>query len=126
MIESATFTNVNGASVEFNDLNIPFERFTTDVDTRFTEKSKSQEHGIFETNTYFGKRLFHCEGDILADDSSDYWVRRMALINAILPRPQLGQSKAGTLDLMLSGMVEPVSADCTIDGYPDLPLEALS
>jgi len=111
---------------DFNDNNIPCNNFTTEVDVRFTEKNRSQRHGIYVGDTYLGMRKFHAEGDILADNSAQYWDRRLQLISAIIPRPQYNQKIIGTLDLLLTGFDEHVSAECTIDGWPEIPLEALS
>ncbi len=126
MIESARFTNVLGNYIDFNDEYVPFNEFTTEVDVRFTEKTKSQEHGIYPANTYLGKRLFHCSGDILENSSAEYWERRRKFIQAILPRPQLGYNRTGTLSIRFTGYNEDLSADCTIDGWPEMPLAALS
>lgn len=126
MIESARFVNVRGDTVIFNDTELPFNEFTTEVDTRNNEKQRSQDHGLYPSNTYLGKRLFHCNGDLLENTSGDYWNKRRELIRAVLPRPHLGFTQAGTLYLTLTGMNEELSCDCTIDGWPELPLAALS
>lgn len=122
MITSARFTNINGTYIDLNDDNIPFRRFTTEVTTRMTEREKSQQHGIYPSNTYLGKRLFHCEGDIFADSSATYMQRRLALISAIMPRPQLGSKHAGTLEILFDGISETLSSVCTIDGWPEIPM----
>jgi hypothetical protein len=126
MIESARFTNVNGMYVDFNTNIIPFNNFTTEVDTRFTEKNRSQEHGIYPGDTYFGKRLFHATGDIFADNSAQYIQRRFAMVGALMPRPQFGRKIAGTLDLLFTGMAEHLTSDCTIEGYPEIPFDGVS
>lgn len=125
MIESARFVNVNGSIVQFNDANIPFQEFMTTVDFRMTERERSQQHGLYPSNTYMGKRLFNTSGDVLANDSADYWKKRLAMIGALMPRPQLDR-KAGTLYIQFTGVPEEISAECTLDGYPELPLAALS
>lgn len=125
MIESARFVNVNGSIVQFNDTHIPFEEFTTEVDFRMTERERSQQHGLYPSNTYMGKRLVHTSGDLLAADSADYWTRRLAMVGALMPRPHLDR-KAGTFYIQFTGVPEELSADCTLDGYPELPLVALS
>jgi hypothetical protein len=126
MIEYARFTNVLGNFIDFNDTNVPFNEFTTEVDMRFTEKSKSQEHGIYPGMTYLGKRLFHCSGDILEDDSAGYWERRRKFVSAILPRPHLGYNGIGTLSIRFTGYNEDLSSECTLDGWPEMPLVGLS
>lgn len=124
MIESARFTNVNGSYVDLNDNDIPFDRFVTECDLRFTEKSRSQQHGIYPGNLYYGKRLFHIEGDLFGDSSGQYVQRRLALQSVLASRPQYGRKIVGTLDVLFSGMAEHLTCDVTLDGYPDLPIEA--
>jgi len=126
MIEYGRFTNVQGNYIDFNDLDVPFNEFTTDVDWRFTEKNKSQEHGIYPGNSYLGKRLFHCSGDLLQNTSADYWDLRRRFIKAILPKSHLGYDSVGTLSLRFTGFNEDVMCECTLDGYPEIPLQALS
>jgi len=126
MIESARFTNVNGMYVDFNTDVIPFSSFTTEVDVRFTEKPKSQQHGIYAGNTFLGRRLFHCEGDIFASNSAEYIQRRMDMVAALIPRPQFGQQIVGVLEILFSGMNETLRVECTIDGYPEIPLDGAS
>lgn len=126
MIESARFTNINGMYVDFNTNDIPFNQFLTSVDWRFTEKEKSQEHGIYPGESYLGKRLFHCEGNLFADSSAQYIQRRLAMVGALMPRPQMGMKVVGTLQIVFTGMSEPMSCDCTLDGYPELPMEGAS
>lgn len=123
MIESARFVNVSGFECQFNDDALPFHEFTTEVDERFTERVRPEQHGLFPANTWHGKRLFHVTGDIMQATSSDYWNKRRELLRAVMPRPQYGLAQAGTLYLQLSGMSEEVSADCTLDSYPELPIQ---
>lgn len=125
MIESARFTNINGTFIDFNDFNVPFEQFTTEVSMRMTEREKSQQHGLYPSNTYLGKRIFHCEGDILDNTSAGYWQRRMQMIGALVPRPHIDR-KAGDLSILFSGFSESLTSECTLDGWPELPLVALS
>lgn len=122
MIESARFTNVGGQYVDFNDQWIPFNEFTTEVDVRMSEREKALQHGLYPSATYLGKRLFHCNGDILELSSERYWERRLALVGACTPRPHLGYDQVGTLALLFTGWAEEVTCDCTIDGWPEIPL----
>jgi hypothetical protein len=126
MIESATWTHVDGRIVNFNTDDIPFNSFTTEVDVRFSEKNRSQKHGIYPSHTYLGRRLFHAEGDIFADTSASYMQKRLNMVGALTPRPQLGYYNVGTLAVQFSGVDEEITSDCTIDGYPELPFEGLS
>lgn len=123
MITSARFTNINGMFADFSTDRITFKRFTTEVDYRFTEKAKSQQHGIYPAETYLGKRIFHVEGDFFGDNTADYMQRRIQLIGALTPRPHFGRKIMGTLDILFDGMSETLSCECTLDGHPDLPIE---
>jgi hypothetical protein len=125
MIETMNFTNLNGATIDLNDEFLPLNSFTITVDTRMTEKERSQQHGLYPSNTYLGKLIIHCEGDLLEVDSASYWERRLNLINAIMPRPQMGK-KSGDLIMFLSGWDEAVTCECTIDGWPEMPLGGAS
>jgi hypothetical protein len=122
MIETARFVNTDGTVLTFNDADRPLKSFTTEVSMRMTEREKSQQHGIYPSNTYMGKRMFHCEGDLFAPDSGTYIQRRLAMIQALMPRPHAGFAHAGTLEMLFTGMAETLTADCTIDGYPELPM----
>jgi hypothetical protein len=125
MITAAKFTNVNGMSCDFNDQWLPFNSFDTEVDVRMTEREKALQHGLYPSSTYLGKRLFHCDGDILELSSEDYWTRRLSLIAALTPRPHIGV-EVGTLELTFDGWEESVTSACTLDGWPDLPLGGAS
>lgn len=122
MIETARFVNTDGTVLTFNDDDRPLKSFTTEVSMRMTEREKSQQHGIYPSNTYMGKRMFHCEGDLFAPDSGTYIQRRLDMIQALMPRPHAGFAHAGTLEMLFTGMSETLIADCTIDGYPELPM----
>lgn len=126
MITSGRFTNVNGQYVDFNndDNRIPFRTFTTEVDWRFNEKSRSQRHGIYPGESYLGKRVLRVEGDLFGDNSADYIQRRLSLVGALTPRPQYGRRIVGTLDLLFDGMSEHLTCECTLDGHPELPVDA--
>lgn len=128
MIELLRFDNVSGDSFTFNDVNniAPTVEFTTEVDDRFTERNKSQQHGIYPASHYWGKRLFHLTGNLQAPDAATYMTRRIAMMKAVMPRPQLGYKKAGDLSVLFTGMSETLKSECTLDGYPELPMQALS
>lgn len=125
MITAARFVNANGQTCSFNDNELPFTSFTTSVDMRFTERDKAMQHGIWQGPTYLGKRLFTVEGELLEASAAAYWVKRQQFIASILPRPHLGYSTVGTLYLTLDGINEELSCQCTLDGWPEFPLEAL-
>lgn len=126
MIDSVLFTNVNGESVILNDDHTPVTHFTTSVESRTTERNKAQQHGMWPANTFLGKRILHFEGDLFGDGSSDYVVRRRLMKRVFTPRPQWSPLKAGTLYMQMTGQPELWRCDCTIDGDPEIPLDALS
>lgn len=126
MIERARFVNVNGYEIELNTNSLPFTELRTEIDTRSSDHHRAQQHGNWPVNTYLGHRLFHLEGDILEDSSASYIQTRLGLINAFTPRPGLGKKQTGTLYITLTGIPEELSAECTIDGWPELPIAALS
>jgi hypothetical protein len=123
MIESATFTPVVGSVITFHDAFLPFQSFTTEVEYRQEELTRSLEHGNYDTYPFFGKRVLRVEGDLLATSSTDYWTRRLALLGAFDPIP--GQRTLGTLDIEFTGLGH-LQTVVSLDGYPELPIEALS
>lgn len=128
MIDSMYFTNVNGVSLTLNDTTpiYPVKVFTSQVDARFTERVKSQQHGIYQAATYWGKRTIHMEGDVIGQNAADFVGKRNALMGAFMPRPQLGVKKAGTLFVQWTGMSEPTQIDVTLDSYPQCDLGGMS
>lgn len=129
MIENIQFTNINGQTIYFNESNLtklPTNNMTMEVDARFTERAKSEQHGIYPAYTYWGKRLIHIEGDILCQSAAEYIQQRLALISVLMPRPQVGERKAGDLAILYTGMGETLNCEATLDGYPELPMTALS
>jgi hypothetical protein len=126
-IEAARFTNIDGSVLIMNtDTDYPFEEFLTEVEGRSADKNKSQQHGQWPTFTYLGKRLFHANGAILADNPAEYWEKRLAFIRAFMPHPHLNETVCGTLTIQYAGILEELECDCTIDGWPEIPLQGLS
>lgn len=118
------FENVDGASVVLlNTDDTPMVNFTTEVEVRSDDRDKAQEWGMWPNETYLGKRLFHCEGDLFGQDSDNYMQRRLDMVSAILPMP--GERKVGTLYIQFNGIPDELHCDCGLDGWPDLPIEAL-
>lgn len=125
MISAARFVNINGATLLFNENDTPFKAFDTDVEMRTFEAQKAQQHGLYPAETYYGKRTFHVEGDLLLNSSAEYMTKRLSLQSALLARPHLKQKKIGTLYITWDGISEELSSDCTLDGYPSLPIQAM-
>jgi hypothetical protein len=125
MINKAKFENIaSGASIFLHDENWPFSDYSTEVDVRMDEEDRAGDWGVHETYTFLGKRLHHIEGDLLAQDSAEYWQRRLDFIQAITPSKS--QRVFGKLRLELEGIYEETWCYCTLDGWPELPLAALS
>lgn len=125
MINKAKFENIaSGATILLHDEHWPFSDYSTEVDVRSDEEDKAGDWGIHETYTFLGKRLHHIEGDLLAEDSGDYWRRRMDFIQAMTPSKTT--RVFGKLRLELEGVYEETWCYCTLDGWPELPIEALS
>ena len=126
MIESATWTNIhNGQVIAFNANDTPFNTFTTEVEWRQDEMAKPQEHGSIPGFPYLGARLFHADGDILKASSAEYITKRRDLVRAVMPSARYGNKIVGTLQILFTGMPETVQALCSLDGYPELPMEGL-
>lgn len=125
MIETIFFTNINGESFTLNDDHSPMTSFDTAVEDRTTERDKALQHGIWPAFTYLGKRTFTLEGDLFGDNVADFGTRRRAMKRVFLPRPQFAVRKSGTLYLTTYDITEQLSIDCTTDGDPSIPVEAL-
>lgn len=126
MIQSAEFVRVDGFSITLADYAIPFENFGVSRDIRVTETPRSQEHGLWPSPTYLGKMVIDFSGDILGDDSSNYNVQRLALTRAFYPLEIGMQRHIGTMFVQYDGLSERLSAQCALESWPELPLEALS
>ena len=126
MIDSAKFTHVNGTVITLNDLTtgLPFSNFVMDVDIRSDENDRPQEHGIWPAQQYFGKRKISIEGSILGSDYGPFNTTVRNLMAAVLPDPDSGSAASGVLELQFTGMSEAVVIQCTVDGYPQIPLDA--
>lgn len=127
MIEQCDFTNNDGQTVNFNTATMPLRHFVVSADIRRQEREKSQFPGIWPAKTYIGRCSIQMEGDLLFDDSSSYIAARLDMLRKILPYPAtiVSQRKLGYLTVKYSGMSEACRNDVTIDGYPELPMEAL-
>lgn len=123
MIETITVTNVvNGNSFPFNDDNCPLNLWTMDVDLRSEDRERPQEHGLYESYTYYGRRIFHGEGALLDNNPTAYMQRRLALHSALLLPPRNGVRAPLRLDVRMAGIQPTLRSYCTLDGYPELPM----
>lgn len=127
MIEDSglVFTNLNGVSWTFNTDTCPLKEFIVEVDMVGTEIKRMQEPGIWPHRTSPGKMLMHIVADILRDTSATYIADRLTLLNTLIPAGVVElHRKMGTIKLHYVGQ-EWMSADCTLDAYPSMPLQAL-
>lgn len=125
MISRFEFVSVNGMSFLLDEVDTPMRRFEMSVDWRFEEQEIPQGHGVFPSNSLLGKRLILCEGTILKDSTSEYMQERMNILGALSPFTPGGIQKIGDLNIDFDGISETVSAECTLDTYPSLPIEAM-
>jgi len=106
----------------FNDDNCPMQVWTMDVDMRGEDRERPLEHGLYETNTYYGRRIFHAEGQLLGDNAGAYMQRRLDLHNALIIPPRSAIRAPLRLDMQFDGIGPLLQSYCTLDGYPELPM----
>lgn len=129
MIDSMVLYNYSlpGESLEINNDIYPADNITTEVDVRYNERVRPTTHGIWIGNTFYGKRVWHIEGNILAQDSIDYNDRRRNLLRMLTPKSHLQpRQPMGYMKVWFTGFPDALTCDYTIEGYPEIPLEALS
>lgn len=112
--ETSVTYNLNNDVAPFTDLDITVEQR---VDT---SRNKMEQHGVWPTFPYRGGMEIHIEGDLLADDSSDYVTKRLALVAALFGNASQTAPtvrKNGTVALRLSGQTEDFGCDVTITAF---------
>lgn len=123
MIREVTVVNtINGSSFTFNDDNCPTQLWSMDVDMRTEDRERPLEHGLYETYSYYGRRIFHGEGQLLGDNATDYMTRRMDMQRALIIPPRTGVRAPLRLDLRFDGIGDLLQSYCTLDSYPELPM----
>lgn len=126
MIDEIVFVHKNGQSLEFNTDAIPFRRFDMEIDVSFDEVKIPQGHGIHPSYTYLGKRIMRAEGDMFGMDSEEYILRRREMLAVLMPYPELYGRAIGDLYIRFTGIPIRLTCECTIEGWPELPMEAMS
>jgi Siphovirus-type tail component, C-terminal domain len=126
MLESIYLIGNDGSYIELNNDVMPLTEFSTEVQMRGDENERSQEDGLWEGYQYFGKRTIRAEGQILCKTSGEYIQLRKQLMKVIRPSPRAGYKTVGTLYMEFTGLGERVTAQVAIEGYPDMPMQALS
>src|SRR3954471_15313655 len=107
-LASCIFEGNSGQIVSFNSDMIPIETFETTVETRREDRPKIREHGSWSTNTYYGSRSIHMEGQVLANNPGQAMTMRMNIIGALTPVPELGYTSVGLLRFMIDGIPEEI------------------
>jgi hypothetical protein len=125
MIEHAIFEHNSGFTFEFNTNQTPMTSFTTEIQIRGNGQDKARQHGAWPYFGYLGERVFRGEGDILMDASGEYIQSRLDMLKALRLESHLDNRVCGRLILELTGQEE-MEAYCTLDSYPEMPMEALS
>jgi hypothetical protein len=96
--------------------------WTMDVDIRSEDRERPQEHGLYPTYTYYGRRIFHGEGQLLGNDPVSYMQRRLALHSALILPPKSGVRSPLRFDMRFAGIIPSLRTYGTLDGYPELPM----
>lgn len=96
--------------------------WTMDVDLRQEDRERPLEHGLYESYTYYGRRTFHGEGQLLGSNVSDYMSRRMDMHRSLIIPPRTGNRAPIRLDLQFDGIGDILRSYCTLDSYPELPM----
>jgi hypothetical protein len=122
MIESIYFINLRNQRWDFNTNTCPLKSFEIDGETRMTDRSKAEEAGDWPGYNYLGRQLIHLAGDLIGDTSEEYITRRLSMMSIICPPEGRQRNRRwGSLYIKYYGQ-ETLQADCTVDGYPDLPM----
>ena len=101
----------------------------TNLDVQVTQRTdfsrtKMEQHGIYPTFTYRGQMELNIEGDLIADDASDYITKRLLLVTTLFGDPNDPTSgdnptsrKNGTLNVAFTGQSEHWKCDVTISAW---------
>jgi hypothetical protein len=125
MIEYMEFQNKNGDNIVLNTDTLPVDKFGSTVDVRVVEEERPVDHGLWPSPTFLGKRVFSFEGNVFGQTSAEYIVNRRNLANAFYPQLNLNRDYVGTLLIRFAGMAEILTSKCTLEGWPEIPVEAV-
>jgi hypothetical protein len=125
MIDECFFTNAHtGEVLYFNDDEVPFRTFVSEVEVLIEKRKKAFRRGHWKTRSSKGERIFRVEGDVLRGNSQEY-IDKVRTLRRVL-NVREGEPVIGTLSLQFTGMPERIESEVTIEGWPELPIEALS
>jgi len=114
MIEQLIFTNLNNDSIELNTDIYPLHLYTDDIETRLDKRSKAGQDGMWPTFSYDEGMEIVMEGDILADDSDDYWTKRQALVSVLRYKSAPREHRSGVLYVTFDNAPEEMKADVAL------------
>jgi len=122
MIDSCVYTNGETAvAYNLNDDISPFTHLDVSVVQRSDRsRKKMEQHGIWPTFTYRGEMEIHIEGDLIANDATDYVSKRLTLVAALFGAASLATPtvrKNGSLDILMTGQTEHFGCDVSIDAF---------
>ena len=116
MIDAATFTNLNGNTITFNEV-YPIHAYDDPVTDRADSRPKSYADGKWPVFPYREGMEITVEGAILADDAVDYTTKRQTLISYLRYVPTTRVRKSGVWTITFSGVSEAVKADVIISSF---------
>lgn len=127
MLDKFECHNTRNEVLQLNTATLPLHNVVFSPQPRSSDRPKSGRHGEWPTYLYFGKMLVHIEGDILAQNSSQFNQYKLDLLAKLLPSPVPFQTtrRLGTLYVRLTGQAEDFKGEYTLDGY-EIPMEGLS
>ncbi len=126
MITAFVYTNAEtGTTYDFYNDFAPFTNLDIQVTQRTDfSRSKMEQHGLWATYTYRGQMELNIEGDLIADDSSDYVTKRLALLLALFGDPndptsgtQPTHRRNGDIAITMDGMAEDLTAPVSISAW---------
>jgi hypothetical protein len=125
---SLTLTNYNGAVCLVNEIpgpgNYPVEEFIWHNSTRADSPPNLQAQGGHYHHAYLDPMSIEMRGHILSTDTSDYWVKRKALLAAVVPLPTDSGRYTGKISMQIDGDSSTYYANVILKDW-DIPLQAL-
>jgi hypothetical protein len=118
MITSILIRNAIDAyasSLALDDLVYPLSKFEFPPIMEGSKIGKQQNPGRWPTRRYVREMDITIEGRILATDTSDYWVKRKALMVKAVPDPTNTAYDPIRIDLVIDGDGNTYTAQCSLE-----------
>lgn len=115
MITSLVFTNTNSVAITLNDDVYPLHLYEAIVASRTEKRTKTATDGMWPTYPYVEGMEITMEGDILADDSDDYYTKRYALTSCLRYKPAARVRKSGDLNVQFDNATEEYTCEVVLD-----------